>query len=148
MKQIRALVHRAGRRGAFLAFLALLDLAYGYSLFATAAPQRLYDLLLPWEAWGWIWCGTGVVCLARVFGRKDRVAFSVQAMLFFSWGMLSLDEWLAQGVERGWVSVVLWVAFALASGLVVGGWAEPPRGLPEIATPEKPDTGPQRAVRS
>jgi hypothetical protein len=116
---------RAGRRGAFLAFLAVLDLAYGYSLFATAAPQRAYDLFLPWQAWGIIWMATGAVCASGVIARRDRAQFTAAAALKAAWGFLFADIWLVQGIPRGWVSVVLWLAFA-ATVLIIAGWPEQP----------------------
>ena len=121
----RWLVTRVGRRGAFLAFLAVLDLAYGYSLFAASAPQRLVNLLLPWQAWGVIWMVVGVACLTGVFALRDRVQFTLAATLKGAWGLLYVDVWLVQGLPRGWVSVVLWLAFALTV-VLVSGWPEPP----------------------
>lgn len=119
-----ALARRAGRRGAFLGFLAVLDLAYGYSLLATAAPQRQLDLFLPWEAWGGIWAGTGLVCLAAVFSVSDRWAFTAAAFLKAAWAALAVDEWAVQGVPRGWVSAVVFGCLALTV-LVVSSWPEP-----------------------
>ena len=130
---------RAGRRGAFLAFLALLNTAVGYSLLTTPAAQRgTMDLLLPWPVWGWVWVAAGVVCAAGVFARRDWWAFTVAAVLMGAWALLSVDLWLVQGQPRGWVSVVIWVAFALTVR-VVAGWPEPVRGdLPHIMPPPLP----------
>jgi hypothetical protein len=129
-----ALVRRAGRRGAFLGFLAVLSWAYGYSLFTTAAPQQTLDLLLPWEAWGGIWIGTGTVCAAGVLARRDRAAFTAAAVLFCAWGMLYAQLWLIQHVPRAWVAVIIWFVFA-ATVLVVCGWPEPAR----LAPPRGPE---------
>ena len=123
MSRLRALARRAGRRGAFLAFLAVLDLSYGYSLFTTAAPQRVFDLLLPWQAWGVIWLAAGAVCAAGIFARRDRLAFTAAATLMCAWGLLFADIWLVQGYPRGWVSVVVWLAFA-GVVLIIAGWPE------------------------
>lgn len=121
-----------GRRGAFLAFLAVLDLAYGYSLFVTAAPQRQVNLLLPWQVWGYIWAGVGVVCLSGVFVRVDRVQFAAAAALDAAWGLLYLHVWLVQNAPRAWVAVVIWLSFAVTV-LIVSGWPEPSRiGEPPI----------------
>lgn len=116
---------RAGRRGAFLAFLAVLDVAYGYSLFVTAAPQRAFDLLLPWQAWGIIWMVTGAVCASGIFARRDRLQFTAAAGLKAAWGCLFADIWIEQHYPRGWVSVVVWLAFA-ATVLIISGWPEEP----------------------
>jgi hypothetical protein len=119
---------RAGRRGAFLAFLTILDVAYGYALFATAAPQRALDLFLPWQAWGIIWMATGAVCSTGILLRRDRFQFTAAAALKASWGFLYADIWLVQHAPRGWVSVAVWLAFA-ATVLIIAGWPE------EIAGP-------------
>jgi hypothetical protein len=121
--RLRALAHRAGRRGAFLAFLAVLDLAYGYSLFTTAAPQRAFDLLAPWQAWGAAWIAVGAACAAGIFIRRDRLAFTAAATLKGAWGLVFADIWLVQGDPRGWVSVAVWLAFA-AAVLIIAGWPE------------------------
>jgi len=118
-------MRQAGRRGAFLVFLAILDGAYGYSLLATTAPQRAYNLLLPWEVWGGIWCATALVCISGVLARKDRIQFTAAAALKGAWGLLFVDIWLVQDIPRSWVSVVVWLAFA-AAVLLVAGWPEPP----------------------
>jgi hypothetical protein len=134
-KAIRWAAHHAGRRGAFLAFLAILDLAYGYGLLVASAPQRFIDLLLPYQAWGAIWIAAGLVCASGVFARADRLQFAVAATLKGAWGLLYLDIWLIQGLPRGWVSVVIWLAFALVV-LLVSGWPEPSgNNLPKPSTP-------------
>ena len=118
---------RAGRRGAFLAFLALLDTAVGYSLLTTPAAQRgAMDLLLPWPVWGWAWVATGVVCATGVFAWRDWPQFTATAVLMGAWALLSADLWLVQHQPHGWVSVVIWAAFALTVR-VVAGWPEVPR---------------------
>lgn len=135
MDVLRGMTRRAGRRGAFLAFLAILDWAYGYSLYETAAPQRRLDLLLPWQAWAVIWLATGAVCAAGVFlpAGRDRWSFSAAALLKGAWGALFIRVWLYDSLPRGWVSVIIWLAFA-ATVLLVSGWPE----HPAPASPEKP----------
>jgi hypothetical protein len=127
----RRVARRAGRRGAFLAFLAILDWGYGYSLFVTAAPQRAFDLLLPWQAWGVIWMAAGVVCASGILARRDWPQFTVAAGIKAAWGFLFADIWLVQHAPRGWVSVILWLAFA-ATVIIIGGWPEeqPPPSAP------------------
>jgi hypothetical protein len=126
------LARRTGHRGAFLLFLAVLDILFGYSLWATAAPQRLLDLFLPWEAWGGIWVAVGLVCIAGAASVTDRWAFAAAAALKAFWAALAADEWLFQGAARGWVSAVIWLCFALTV-LVVSSWPEPPPELPGTA---------------
>jgi hypothetical protein len=115
-----------GHRGAFLLFLAVLDISYGYSLEATAAPQRLWDLFLPWEWWGGIWIAVGAVCAASAFLPADRVAFGAAAALKTGWAAVMADVWLFQDVPRGWVSAVVFGCFALAI-LDVSSWPDPVR---------------------
>ncbi len=130
---LSAIARRAGRRGAFLAFLAVLDMAYGYSLWVTAAPQRFLNLLLPWQAWGIIWIACGVIVATGVFARWDRFQFTVAAALKGCWALLYVKLWLADSLPRGWVAVTVWGAFALVI-LVVAGWPEPIR-MPDPETP-------------
>ena len=128
---LRALARRAGRRGAFLAFLTVLDLAYGYSLLVTPAAQRVLNLLLPWEAWGAIWIATGVLCAAGIFVFGwDRWAFPAAAALKVVWAGLFAEVWIAQAYPLGWVSVVVWLAFA-GVVLIISGWPEEIR-LPDV----------------
>jgi hypothetical protein len=129
--RLRWLIQRAGRRGAFLGFLATLDCAYGYSLYVTAGPARVYDLFLPWEAWGVIWMTVGVICAASVLALRDRFAFAAAAMLKGAWALLFTDVWLFQRYPRGWVAVIVWAAFAGAV-LIVSGWPEPIRTDAEL----------------
>ena len=122
-----AVARRAGRRGAFLGFLAVLDLAYGYSLLtATGAQRRQLDLLLPWPAWGWAWVAVGVICAAGALATADRLAFTAAAALKAAWAATWAVVWLIEGIPRGWVSVVVWGCFALVV-LVVSSWPEAPR---------------------
>ena len=118
-----ALKWRTGRRGLFLLFLAVLDLAYGWSLYATAGPQRQLDLLLPWQVWGLVWCATGLVCAAGAFMRHDRIPYAVAAMLKTAWAAVFLLDWI-NGYPRGWVAVAVWAAFA-ATVVMVSSWPEP-----------------------
>ena len=130
----RSVASRAGRRGAFLLFLAVLDGLYGYSLLVTPSPQRAQDFLLPWEAWAGIWLGTGAVCLSGVFARRDKAQFTAAVTLKLAWGLLYAQLWLAGAVPRAWVAALVWLAFA-AAVFLVSGWPEPVR----ITRPPDPD---------
>ena len=128
------IARRSGRRGAFLAFLTLLDWAYGYSLLAAPAAQQRADLLLPWTAWGWLWTAMGFVTASGIFIRRDRYAYALAAAFKTAWGAVQLDLWLAGAAPRAWVGAVIWFAFAAAVWLV-GGWPEPG---PVITIPPSP----------
>jgi hypothetical protein len=131
------LLHRVGRRGAFLAFLAILDWAYGSSLIAAPAPNRqALNLLFPYPVWGWVWIGVGVICAAGVPVVFDRVSFAFAAMLKFCWALLFTDVWLAGHLARGWVAVIVWLAFGLTV-LVVAGWPEPNGKVPKELLPKE-----------
>jgi hypothetical protein len=127
------LKHRIGRRGAFLGFLAVLDLCYGYSLLTTP-PVLKYDLLLPWWAWGVIWLAVGAFALSGMFFRKDWPQYTVCAVLKAAWAALSAHLWLIQHLPRGWVSVVIWAAFSVTV-VLVGGWPECENDLPPVELP-------------
>lgn len=117
---------RAGRRGAFLAFLTVLDAAYGYSLLATPAAERAQlDLLLPWPAWGGLWLATAAVCASGVFAHRDRVQFTAAAAFKTAWAGVWGWLWLARHIPLAWVSVAVWLAFA-AVVLLIAGWPEVP----------------------
>jgi hypothetical protein len=117
------LLSRIGRRGAFLVFLTILDAAYGYSLLADAGAIKSIDLFLPVTAWGIIWLTVAAVCATGVFAKGDWPQYTIASLLKAVWGGLFVQVWLVQGLPRGWVSVVIWFAFALTVALV-GGWPE------------------------
>src|SRR5260221_11276342 len=100
---VRWLIRRAGRRGASLAFLAMVDVAYGYSLLVAPA-LRAADLLLPRTAWAWIWLAAGGLCLTGVLARWDRVQFTGSAMLMLAWAGINADGWIVHGAPLGWGS--------------------------------------------
>ena len=130
-----ATARRAGRRGAFLAFLSLLNWAYGYSLLtAPAVQRRAADLLLPWTAWGVLWTAMGFVTAAGIFARRDRVSYGAAVTFKTAWGLVQLDLWFGHNVPRAWVGAVIWLGFA-ATVLIVAGWPEPGRGVPAPAVP-------------
>lgn len=120
-----------GRRGAFLIFLAILDMVYAWALYKYATPQEaaVNALLLPWQVWAPIWGSVGLVCLGSAFLKKDRIAFSLAAALKFAWGGVSFIQWMRNLEPNGWLSTVVWVAFS-ATVLIISSWPEP-APLPE-----------------
>lgn len=136
VRAVRRLARRAGRRGAFLLFLAVLDVSYGYALTAMAVGplKRAPSYLLPVHAWGWIWIGTGAVVATGVLASRDWPQFTLEAALKATWGLLWVDLWIAQGVPGGWVSIVVWLSFAVTI-ILVGGWPEAPPPDPLLRRP-------------
>ncbi len=127
-----SLTARIGRRGAALLFFVLLDAVYCYALLA--APRPLVPFyawmagIMPLGAWAACWGAVGAVCLLYAFRTYDTPAFMAAVALKVGWGMLSFFGWLSGVVERGYVSAVIWLAFAAFVYLIAGGIpAAPPR---------------------
>lgn len=115
------LLQRTGRRGAFLAFLALLDILVGYSLFSSP-PVRAVDMLLPLHTWAWVWIAVGLILITGIPTRWDRLQYTLAVGLKAAWGLLYVNLWI-QGIPHAWVSAVVWLTFA-ATIFLVAGWRE------------------------
>lgn len=118
-----------GRRGAVLAYLALVDLLFALSLYrppAEPAPGlRFLASVLPLEAWGTAWLVVGVVCAVGAFvHRVDRFAFACAVAIKTLWGGVYLLGWAVGCIERGWVSAVIWLGLAVLV-MILAGWPEP-----------------------
>lgn len=127
---LQRLVHKVGRRGAFLTFLALLDLVYAYSLFFPTEQSRrnptslfLADIAPLWF-WGVLWGAVGLACAFFVFRRKDAPAFAAAMFIKVLWSLTFLIGWIVGLVERGYLSTAIWGAFALVVALI-STWPEP-----------------------
>jgi hypothetical protein len=130
--------HMIGRRGAFLAFLTVLDVCYGVALLTTMVRALKYvhpDLFLPLSAWGWIWIGVGCFVFTGLLADRDIIQFTAAALLKGVWAVLYADLWLVQHQDSAWISAVVWLSFSLTV-LVIAGWPEPEpaRKLLEAAT--------------
>jgi hypothetical protein len=134
------IIRQIGRRGAFLTFLALLDLSYGYSLLASPALIKAFNLLLPYQAWAGAWLTSGVICATGIFSSRDRIQFSAAAFLKASWAFVMVRVWLYQHSPLGWVSVAIWLAFA-AIIVLVSGWHENSEIRLRKPAPPTPITG-------
>lgn len=139
---------RPGRRGAFLAFLAILDTAYGYSLLqpparpgaaAGAAAARSQYPILPERAWAVIWLAAAAVCASGILARSDRVQYAAAATLKVAWAARSAWLWHLH-VPLAWISVTVWLAFA-ATVIIIAGWPEPGRP-PVFPPPPRPGVPP------
>ena len=119
------LSRRIGRRGCALLFFSLLDAVYCYGLLA--APRPLVPFyawmndIMPLGVWAACWGFVGFVCLVFSFRLYDTPAFIAAVALKVGWGLLSLFGWMAGVVDRGYVSAVIWLAFAAFVFLIAGG---------------------------
>jgi hypothetical protein len=122
----------AGRRGAFLAFLTVLDFAFGYSIFAL--PRAAFvniDTVLPVHIWAWIWIGAGVVCGSGIFMKNDRIQYTLSSVFKTAWGLLYAYLWW-QGVPNAWPSVVVWLSFAMTVVLIASWREEVKLTIPDV----------------
>lgn len=119
------MARRIGRRGAALLFFTLLDVIYCVGLLTAPRPLVPFyawmDGIMPLAAWAACWGTVGAVCLAFAFKTYDTPAFMAAVALKVGWGLLSLLGWLAGAVDRGYVSAVIWLAFAAFVFLIAGG---------------------------
>ncbi|MFI6883355.1 hypothetical protein [Streptosporangium canum] len=128
-----ALIHRIGRRGASLLFLALLDVVYALSLLGAPPETRASPgiaflmLLLPLPVWAAVWGAVGALCLVQAFLRTDRMAFAAASLLKVAWGTVYLLGWALGDVPRGYVTATIWLGFA-AWVAIISGWREPAQG--------------------
>lgn len=127
------LQRRLGRRGASLLFFATLDLVYCYSL-AFPPPRNRWspgltflDGIAPLWVWAAAWGAVGVLCVCRSFRRRDAPAFAAAICIKVLWAAASAGAWLVGGVDRGYVNVVVWLAFAGFVG-IIASWPEPVNG--------------------
>ncbi len=131
MKRLaQRMLHRIGRRGACLLFLALLDLVFAYALAklsstetAASPTYRFAQTLLPLDVWAALWGGVGVTCLAQAFQRVDRVAFGAASLIKVLWCLMQALGWLLGEIPRGYLGAAIWLAFA-GFVQVIAGWRE------------------------
>lgn len=119
------LLQRVGRRGAALLFFTLLDIVY--CLYLLTAPTPLtplnawMDTVMPLAAWAACWGAVGAICLWFAFCVYDTPGFTAAVALKVAWGMTSLVGWVSGAVPTGYVSGVIWLAFAAFVFLIAGG---------------------------
>jgi hypothetical protein len=121
----RVLFRRIGRRGAALLFFALLDLVYGYALLTAPRPLTPFyawvAAVMPLAAWAATWCAVGLICLVFAFMIRDTAAFMAAVALKVGWGGTAFFGWIAGAVPLGYLSAVIWLAFAAFVYLIAGG---------------------------
>jgi hypothetical protein len=122
---------RIGHRGAALLFFALVDLVFAASLAgaplstSSSGSYAFLVALLPLWVWAVPWAVVGLVCLVSAFRDEDRAAFVAASGLKVGWGSLYLAGFLLSEIPRGYVSAVIWLAFA-GFVQVIASWPEPP----------------------
>lgn len=122
------LVHRIGRRGCYLLFLAMLDVAIAYSMTPFKAVSQLpayryFTGYLPLQVWAGVWLVVGLVCAAQAFARRDHFGFAAAALLKLVWAALYLAAWTSAGIPRGWVGAVVWLGFGGITA-IIASWPE------------------------
>jgi hypothetical protein len=134
--RIRRLIERAGHRGAFLSFLALLDILFGWSILGDAGNLTHVALFFPAQIWGIIWLTVGIFLTTGIFTRHDKVHFAVAASLKAAWATVYLNVFVVNHFPRAWVSIVIWAAFA-AIVMVVSSWPDYRRYPPSSRDSER-----------
>lgn len=119
------LTQRVGRRGAALLFFTLLDFVYCLSLLTSPRPlSPLYtwmDTLVPLPAWAAAWGAVGAACAWYAFRAYDTPGFMAAVALKVAWAINAALGWLTGAVPLGYVSAVIWLAFAGFVHLIAGG---------------------------
>ena len=120
-----ALLRRVGRRGAALLFFTLLDFVYAYALFTAPRPLTPFyawmDQIMPLAWWAGCWAAVGLICLCFAFAIRDTAAFMAAVALKVGWGLPALFGWTSGHVPLGYISAVIWLAFAAFVYLIAGG---------------------------
>lgn len=120
---------RVGRRGLVLLILGAFDLVYGWSLMSLPVPSSSSAAWREHYAPGWVWGGAwllaGVVILGSAPLVRDIAGYVAGIAIKVLWGLQTIWSWAFGGVDRGWISGLVWLAFA---GLVwvIAGWRENP----------------------
>lgn len=130
--------HVVGRRGAVLAYLAVVDVLFAVSLADPAPPGdrpsgvRFLAEVLPLQVWAGLWAAVAVVLVVGAFvHRIDRWAFAAAIMIKTLWGHVYLLGWIVGEVERGWVNAVVWLGLAVLV-MIIAGWPEPRSETPGV----------------
>lgn len=135
LRVVRGVARRFGRRGAFLALVALMWLGYGYGQLVQPPPPAsragliLLTELAPYPVWAWLWILAAVMAFAAAprTGGRDTHGFVALILPALLWMLTYLASWWPlQVFERGWVAAAIWAA-ATSMIMVVAGWPEPDR---------------------
>lgn len=121
---------RVGKRGSVLLFYGVLDLIYGVSLSTPDERTRQSPFfmwmagIVPLWVWASTWAVAGIICLWQAFRRRDATGYAASISLNVFWGLVAAGGWLLGGVDRGYVSAVIFLGLAWLLWRI-SGWAEP-----------------------
>ncbi len=125
--------HRVGRRGAYLMFLAALDIVTGFALLARLPPgltqailYEPFERIMPLKVWAAWWVAAGVLAgVASLLHPARPLAFGVAACLKVGWALGYFIGWVEQlpFFVRGYQTSILWLGFASIT-LIISGWRE------------------------
>lgn len=130
----RRVARTVGRRGAVLSLLGIIAALYGVSLL-TVPPVphpiglRLLLGVMSLHGWGFTLTAAGVVAMlsAPLPERRDWPGFAALVLVWLPWSLSFFASWWPAGENpRGWVSGVIFAAFA-AIPAVCASWEEPDR---------------------
>jgi hypothetical protein len=130
---IRKALQHLGRQGAFLLFLALLDVTIGYAMrqqppLGLTSEQVYHPFvdIMPLPLWvAWWFATAALVATAALWHPLKPAAFGCAALLKSGWAMGYVVGW-AEHLPlfvRGYQSATIWAAFA-ALVVLVSGWQE------------------------
>ncbi|MCY1141389.1 hypothetical protein OWR29_25605 [Actinoplanes sp. Pm04-4] len=106
-------------------FFVVLDVIYAIGLLTAPRPLAPFygwmNEVMPLGLWAACWAAVGLTCLWYAFRSYDTPAFMAAVALKVGWGLLSLFGWAVGGVSRGYVSAIIWLAFAAFVFLIAGG---------------------------
>lgn len=130
---ITSAARHVGRRGAFLIFLALLDVVLGYAIvqplpfgLTRAALYQPFVEIMPLQAWAAWWMATGVLAgIAAVWTRLRPVAFGAGALIKIAWSLGYLIGWVERvpAFSRGYQTAAIYLSFGLVT-LLISSWRE------------------------
>jgi hypothetical protein len=131
--RLRHVACHVGRRGAFLAFLAVLDVVIGYGLTQPLplglTPRVLYAPMMdiaPLAVWAAWWVATGLLCaVAAVVYRLRWPTFGAAALVKTAWASCYLTGWVEHLplYARGYQTALIYGLFA-AVVMLIAGWRE------------------------